>query len=207
MASFFRSLGRAVGVGVPKINANLKSNGTFGANGYTKDNKTRKNTRFTEINSKVRPMSSKAEYAMNFVMMVRNAYEALSYVKTRESIALARQFNMLLNANILLFDISEGYKNELRAYNNFLNDYWLNQNFDKQVKNKAEQTAILQQWSEELSNLTRDAVAASGPNETDPAVNELMARAAEMARLTKLGSMPTPPKGGQSKTRKTRRRL
>jgi hypothetical protein len=205
MASFFRSIGRAVGVGVPKINANLKANGTFGANGYTKDNKTRKNTRFTEINSKVRPMSSKAEYAMNFVMMIRNAYEALSYVKTRESVQLARQYHTLLNANIILFDITEGYKNELRAYNNFLNDYWLNQNFDKKVENKAEQTAILQQWSEELSNLTRDAVSASGPNDTDKAaVNELMERAAEMARITTVGAMPTAPRG--TRLRKTRRR-
>jgi len=205
MASLFRSIGRAIGVGVPKINANLKANGTFGANGYNNDNKTRKNTRFKEINSKVRPMSSKAEYAMNFVMMVRSAYEALSYVKTRESIALARQYNTLFNANIILFDISEGYKNELRAYNNFLNDYWLGQNSDKQVKNRAEQTAILQQWSEELSNLTRDAVAASGPNETDQAaVNELMARAAEMARITTVGAMPTAPRG--TRMRKTRRR-
>jgi hypothetical protein len=204
MASFFRSVGRAMGVGVPRINANLKANSTFGANGYNKENKTRKNTRFTEINSKVRPTSSKAEYAMNFVMMVRSAYEALSYVKTRESIALARQYNTLLNANILLFDLTESYKNELRAYNNFLNDYWLNQNLDSKLT-KAEQTAILQQWSEELSNLTRDAVAASGPNETDQAaVNELMERAGEMARLTTVGAMPTAPRG--TRLRKTRRR-
>ena len=206
MASFFRSMGRAIGVGVPRINANLKANGTFGANGYNKDNKTRKNSRFAEINSKVRPMSSKAEYAMNFVMMVRAAYEALSYVKTRESVQLARQYNTLLNANILLFDLTESYKNELRAYNNFLNDYWLGQNNDKRVENRAEQTAILRQWSEELSNLTRDAVAASGPKENnDPAVNELMARAAEMAHLTKVGAMPTAPKGGRSKTRRMRK--
>ena len=207
MASFFRSLGRAVGVGVPRINANLKENGTFGANGYSKDNKTRKNTRFSEINSKVRPMSSKAEYAMNFVMMVRSAYEALSYVKTRESVQLARQYHTLLNANILLFELTESYKNELRAYNDFLHDYWTNQNFDKRVENKAEQTAILRQWSEELSNLTRDAVAASGPKENnDPAVNELMALIAERARVNRSASMPTPPKGGRSKTRKTRHR-
>lgn len=196
-----RTLGRAVGVSPQKINANLKDDGTFSL-GYNESAKTRKNSRFEQIQSKVSANSNGAK-AMNFVTTVRSAYEGLSVVKTKESRTLMKQFHLALKANMLMFGLTPGYKSELEAYNDFLHDYFIAANYDKVVKSREEQTRILTKWSEVLSGLLK----ASTKNESvaNKEVNELIARAKERATLNMVSSMPAVPSSRGGRTRKMKR--
>jgi len=200
----FRSLGRAIGVSPQKINANLKNDGTFSL-GYNEPAKTRKNSRFEQIQSKVSANSSGAK-AIHFVSTVRSAYEGLSFVKTKESRDLAKRFHLALKANILMFGLTPGYKNELMAYNDFLHDYFSNINFDKAVKSREEQTTILTKWSDVLSGLLKESTKNNSAT-NNAAVNEVLAQAKERATLNMFSSMPaapsTPIRGGR--TRKMKR--
>ena len=208
MASFLRTVARTVGFGVPKMNANKNSLGMFFPGAYTPENKTRKNRRFDQIQSQIRG-TKQGPSLIECIVTTRNAYEALSRIRKgrdNKSTAarLADQFQLTLNASIEMSDITDGYKRELKAYNDFLRYFLMGDPAEPaEPANEKDATKIIAVQSEILSTMSRQIAASIGTNDT-PAVNELLAR-------TEARMFPTVPRGapgkpGGSRTRKHRSR-
>lgn len=213
MASFFRTMARATGMGLPKINANVNSNGMFVRGAYTPDNKTRKNGRFGEIQGEIRGLP-RGPSLIEFISTTRSAYETLGRVRKgeyrKDAATLAKRFHLTLRASIEMSDITEGYKRELKAYNDFLHDFFKGEHAGPTATDR-EAMDILVKQSEILSNMSGKAAAIIGNSETPEhsrAVNELMARTAALAAIQKAHSLPSVPTGkpGGSRTRKNRSR-
>ena len=195
MASFLRTALRTVGFGVPKINANQTS-GMFVPGAYTPENKTRKNRRFDQIQSQIRG-KTRGPSLIKCIVTTRNAYEALSRIRSggdNKSTAarLAKQFQLTLNASIVMSDITDGYKRELTAYNDFL-CYFFMGNPAEPAEPATERDAmkIIAVQSEILSKMSGQIAASIGTNDTpevNAEVNELLAR-------TEARMFPTVPRG------------
>lgn len=192
MASFLRTAARTVGLGVPKINANKNSLGMFVPGAYTPANKTRKNRRFGEIQSQIRG-TTRGPSLIECIVTTRNAYEALSRVRKgrdnkRTAARLADQFHVTLNASIEMSDITDDYKGELKAYNDFLRYFFMGDPAEpKEPATERDAMKIIQVQSEILSKMSGQIAASISTNDT-PEVNELLAR-------TESRMFPTVPRG------------
>lgn len=204
-------MARATGMGLPKINANVNSNGMFVRGAYTPENKTRKNSRFTEIQDKIRGLP-RGPTLIEFISATRSAYAVLGRVRKgeyrKDAASLAKRFHMTLRASIEMSDVTEGYKRELKAYNDFLHDFFKGEHAGPTAIDR-EAMDILVQQSEILSGMSGKAAAIIGNSETaehSRAVNELMARTATEAAASKARLLPNVPTGkpGGSRTRKNR---
>jgi hypothetical protein len=211
MASFFRTMARATGLGLPKINANVNSDGMFVRGAYTPENKTRKNSRYDEIQGKIHDLP-RGPSLIEFISATRSAYEALGRVRKgehkKDAASLAKRFHSTLNASIEMSDVTDGYKRELKAYNNFLHDFFKGEHAGPTATDRAAMDILVQQ-SEILSVMSGKAAAIIGNSETPEhsrAVNELMARTAALASIQTAHKLPNVPTGmpGGARTRKNR---
>jgi hypothetical protein len=158
---------------------------------YTPANKTRKNRRFGEIQSQIRG-TKQGPSLIECIVTTRNAYEALSRIRKgdnrRTAARLADQFHVTLNASIEMSDITDGYKRELKAYNDFLRYFLMGDPAEPaEPANEKDATKIIAVQSEILSTMSRQIAASIGTNDT-PEVNELLAR-------TEARMFPTVPRG------------
>jgi len=103
-----------------------------------------------------------------------------------------------LNASIEMSDITDGYKRELKAYNDFLRYFFMGNPAEPATESDE---MIIAVQSEILITMSGQIAASIGTNDT-PEVNELLAR-------TEARMFPTVPRGtpgipGGSRTRKHR---
>jgi hypothetical protein len=216
------AIARALRISPQKMNENLNESGVF-TRGYNIKAKTLKNSRWKELEGK--PHEEIDFDTKQAIFTIQRAYEELGLLNNSQARDLMRQYNTAVNTIIKSSPISEKYKNELRAYNNFLEMHHLTRAFDpsRPRLSAAEKTSKLELWIDFFSTLTKGRPPRLPLRDTqgnlNREANEIVAMEMERARLNRAARFPIVPStpvslaaptsapkvGGKTKTRKHRR--
>ena len=212
------SIARALRISPQKINENLNESGVF-TRGYNVAAKTRKNSRWTELQGK--PREEIDLRSKEAIYTIEKAYADLAAIGTSKARDLMGQYNREVRRILDSSPMAEKYKTELRAYNNFLETHHLTKALEANSLRLRGKAAVdkLEFWTSYFTELSGGRPPRLPLRNTEGNIEREASRIAAMelerARLnreaalrTRLPVVPTTPvaqNAGKRKTRKHRR--